>query len=92
MTTPTNETPQIEVNASPLPDQAWSAIRALVLAATAFALGRHWIEGDLATLIGTAVGIVLPIVSSQIKTRHRATQLANIAADPRVSEQVVVAK
>lgn len=87
-----NEAPQIEVSESPLWDQAASGGRALVLAVTAFALGRHWIEGDLATLIGAAGGIVWPIVAGQLKTRHRAKQLANIAADPRVPDAVVVAK
>jgi len=83
-----NESPQIIAPDSPLPDQAWSAIRATVLAVTAFALGRHWIEGDLATIIGTIVGIVGPVVLSQIKTRHRAKQLGNIARDPRVPDAV----
>lgn len=92
MSDDSNETPRIEVNGSPLPDQAWSGVRALLLAGTSFALGRHWIEGDLATLIGVAVGVVLPIVSSQMKNRHRATQLANIANDKRVPDEVAVIK
>lgn len=84
-----NETPQIVAPDSPLPDQAWSAFRAVILAGTAFALGRHWIEGDVATVIGTIVGIVGPVVVSQMKTRHRAKQLGNIGRDPRVPEEVV---
>ncbi len=83
-----NENPQIIAPDSPLPDQAWSAARAVVLALTAFALGRHWIEGDVATIIGTIVGIIGPVVLSQMKTRHRAKQLANIARDPRVPDAV----
>lgn len=87
-----NETPQIEAPDSPLPDQAWSAVRAAVLALTSFALGRQWIAGDVATIIGTLVGIVGPVVLSQIKTRHRAKQLRNIATDPRVPDAVVAIK
>lgn len=83
-----NEQPQIEVNASPLSDQVTSGVRAAVLSITAFALGRGWIAGDVATVITTLVGIVAPIVLSQLKTRHRAVQLANIAADPRVPDAV----
>jgi len=84
-----NETPQIVTPDSPLPDQAVSAFRSIVLAATAFALGRHWIEGDLATLIGTAVGIVAPVVYGQMKTRHRAKQLIAVGNNPRVPDSVV---
>lgn len=73
----------------PAMDQAISAFRSVVVIVTAFALGRHWIEGDLATLITTAAGIVLPVVYSQLKTRHRAKQLVTIRDDPRVPPEVV---
>lgn len=85
-------TPPIEVHASPLPDQAWSALRASVLALTAFALGRHWIEGDVATLVTALLGIVAPLILGQLKTRERATQLTNIAADPRTPDDVATVK
>lgn len=84
-----NEAPQIVAPDSPLPDQAASGARAGILALTAFALGRHWIAGDVATIITTMVGIVAPIVLSQLKTRHRATQLGNIGRDKRVPDSVV---
>lgn len=87
--TDNNEAPQITVAASPLADMYASGARAAVLAVTAFALGRGWIAGDMATVITTLVGIIAPIVMSQLKTRHRAVQLANIAADPRVPNEVV---
>lgn len=86
-----NETPQIEVSASPLPDQLWSGVRQMATAVIAFALGRHWIEGDTATMLGMVGGGAI-IVWGQLKTRHRATQLANIANDPRVPDAVAVAK
>lgn len=84
-----NEAPPIVAPDSPLPDQAWSAFRAVVLAVTAFALGRGWIAGDLSTLIGVMVGIVGPVVVSQMKTRHRANQLTAIRDDDRVPSEVV---
>jgi hypothetical protein len=87
-----NTAPQIEVNASPLPDQLWAGVRQIAPALTAFALGRHWIENDVAAVLMAVGGMAWPIIAGQIKTRHRANQLANIAADPRVPNEVVVAK
>lgn len=87
-----NEAPQIVADDSPIPDQIWSASRAAVLALTAFAFGRGWIAGDLATLIGALFGIIAPVVMSQLKTRHRSVQLANIAGDDRVPNSVAVLK
>jgi hypothetical protein len=83
-----NEAPQIEVNASPLADQLWAAVRQVAPPVMAFALGRHWLSGDIATLLGVAGAVVWPIVAGQLHTRHRAVQLANIAADPRVPDAV----
>jgi hypothetical protein len=87
-----NEQPQIEVNASPFPDQLWAGVRQLAPAAMAFAIGRHWVADDLAVFLGVAGGMVWPIVAGQLKTRHRAMQLANIAKDPRVPDAVVTTK
>lgn len=84
-----NETPQIVAPDSAVPDQIVAGFRAAVMAVTAFALGRHWIEGDLATLIGVLAGIIAPIVYGQIKTRHRAKQLMAIGNNPEVPDRVV---
>ena len=92
MSDDSNETPRIEVNGSPLPDQLWAALRQIAPPVMAYALGKHWIGGDLATLLGVAGAIIWPIVAGQIHTRHRATQLANIANDTRVPSEVAVIK
>ncbi len=86
--TDNNEAPQIEVNASPLPDQAWAAVRQIAPPVMAFLIGRHLISNDLAIMLGVVGAVIWPIVAGQIHTRHRATQLANIAADPRVPDAV----
>ena len=85
--TDSNEAPQIEVNADPLWDQLMAGIRQAGPPIIAFAMGRHWIEGDTATLAGT-LGALAFIVVGQLHTRHRAKQLANIVADPRVPPAV----
>lgn len=87
-----NEQPQIEVNASPLPDQLWAALRQIAPPVMAFLVGRHLIDNDTVVLLGVAGGVVWPIVAGQLKTRHRAMQLANIANDPRTPDAVAVAK
>ena len=87
-----NETPQIQVNGSPLVDQLWAGVRQIAPPVMAFALGRHWISGDLATLLAVAGAVVYPIVLGQLKTRHRAKQLATIAGDERVPDAVAVLK
>ena len=87
-----NETPQIEVNASPLPDQAWAALRQIAPPLMAFLIGRKLIADDIAILLGLVGAIIWPIVAGQLATRHRAKQLANIAADRRVPDAVAVVK
>ena len=87
-----NEQPQIEVNASPLPDQLWAGVRQLAPAMMAFAIGRHWVADDIAVFLGVVGGMIWPIVAGQLKTRHRAIQLATIAKDPRVPDAVVTTK
>lgn len=87
-----NERPQIEVHGSPLPDQAWAAVRQLAPPIMAFLIGRGLIANDMAILLGMVGAIIWPIVAGQIKTRHRAKQLANIASDRRVPDAVAVIK
>jgi hypothetical protein len=87
-----NDAPRISVNPSPLPDQAWAALRQIAPPVMAFLIGRHWIADDVAVMLGIVGAIIWPIVAGQIQTRHRATQLANIAADPRVPDAVAALK
>jgi hypothetical protein len=87
-----NEVPPISVNASPLPDQLWAAVRQIAPPVMAFLIGRNLITDDIAILLGTAGAIVWPIVQGQIKTRHRAKQLATVANDPRVPDAVASVK
>lgn len=82
----------IEVHASPVPDQTWSAVRSVLMAVTAFALGRHWLEGDTATLIGALVGVIGPFVIGQFKIRRRAVEMAQIASHPEVPDDVARVK
>lgn len=82
-----NETAQVVVNGDPTWDQTMAGLRQFGTAALAFAIGRHLIEGDLATLLGVG-GMAGIAWLSQVHTRHRAKQLANIARDPRVPDAV----
>lgn len=84
--------PPIEVHPSPVPDQAWAALRQIAPPVMAFALGRHWIADDLAALLAVAGGILWPIVVGQLKTRRRATELTTIAGDPRTPDDVATVK
>lgn len=85
----TNEESLIIANATPLPDQLWAGVRQVAPPLMAFALGKGWIDNDLAALLGTLGMIVWPIVAGQLATRRRAKQLAKAAADPR-NEGVVL--
>ena len=69
----------IEVHSSPIPDQLWAGLRQLAPAVMAFALGKGWLDTDLAVLLGVAGGVVWPIVAGQLKTRRRAVELATVA-------------
>lgn len=86
-----NEAPQIVVANDPTWDQLMAGIRQAGPPIIAFAMGRHWIEGDTATLLGSLAALAF-VVAGQLHTRHRAKQLANIANDPRVPNEVAVAK
>lgn len=90
--TDNNEQPQIEVNGSALPDMLWAALRQAAPPIMAFALAKGWLSSDLAVLLGVLGGIAWPIIVGQLKTRHRATQLVNIANDVRVPDAVVMVK
>lgn len=87
-----NDTPPIEVNDSPLPDQIWAGVRQIAPAAVAFSLGRGWLSSDVAVLLGVGGGVMWPIIAGQLKTRERAKQLARIAKDERVPDAVAVVK
>ena len=80
--------PPVEANASPLPDQLWTAFRQLVLALSAFALGKEWIDGEAAALIAAILGIAAPVVMGQLKVRRRAKELATVAASPEVPDKI----
>lgn len=82
----------IQVNASPLPDQLWAALRQITPPVVAFAVGRGWVADDVAVLLGVLGGILYPIVYGQIKTRLRAKQLATVAANPDVPDSAISLK
>jgi len=86
-----NEAPQIAVNADPMWDQLQAGVRQVVPIVIAFAMGRHWIEGDTATLLGAVIGFGV-IIAGQLHTRHRAKQLASIASDSRTPDAVAIIK
>jgi uncharacterized membrane protein len=88
----TDTTPPIEVHASPLPDMLWAALRQIAPPVATFALGKGWIDNDLLILLTALAGVLWPIVAGQLKTRARATQLATVAADPRVPDAVATLK
>lgn len=76
------------VHSSPLPDQLWAALRQIAPAATAFALGKGYIDNEMAVLLAAVGGVLWPIVAGQLKTRRRAIELATVAASPEVPEHV----
>ncbi len=80
----------IEAHASPVPDQAWSGIRSVIMAVSAYAMGRGWIAGDTATLLAALVGVVGPFIVGQLKIRRRAKDLATVAAHPDTPNDVAV--
>lgn len=90
--TETAETSPIQVNATPLPDQLWAAMRQIAPPVMAFAIGKGWIGNDVGILLGTVGAIAWPIIAGQIQTRERAKQLAVIAGDARTPDAVAVVK
>ncbi len=84
----TNETPPI-IAPNPTVDQAWAALRQILLALGGWAIGRGYLKEDTALAIGTILMIGIPFVYGQWQTIHRAKQIVAIKHDPRVSEDVV---
>lgn len=84
----TEEADAIEVNASPWPDQAWAGLRQIAPAVLAFAVGRHLIADDMATMLAVVGGFVWAFVASQLKTRKRANQLIAVAGSDAVPDAV----
>lgn len=99
-----NEAPPITVNASPATDQATSAVRTVLLIfSVVTALAGFFSKRDLAGFIAyvqssdfiTALALLIGAATfawGQWKTRHRAKQLATIAADPRTPDSVATIK
>lgn len=99
-----NETTPIAVNASPVPDQAASAVRSVLLVVSVItALTTIASKRDLAGFIVyvqsseflQALSFVVSIATfawGQWKIRHRAKQLAKIAGDDRVPDAVASIK
>lgn len=69
----------IEAHASPVPDQLWSGLRTIAVAGTTFALGRGWIQDDMAALLLAIAGVMWPIIAEQLKVRRRAQEKAVLA-------------
>jgi len=99
-----NTTPPIQANPTPVTDQAASAIRTVLLCiGVVSALAGFVAKRDLAGFIAymqssdflAAMSLLLAagsFVWGQWKTRHRAKQLATVAADPRVPDEVIALK
>lgn len=99
-----NTQPPITVSSSPIADQAASAVRTLLLVLSVVtALAGFFSKRDLAGFVAyvqssdfiTALALLIGAVTfawGQWKTRHRAKQLANVAADPRVPDSVISIK
>ncbi len=87
----TNLTPAPEpvvVSESPLNDQLGNALRAFLIALSAYASGKGWIPADIG---GAAVGLVMvgvPFVWGQLKTRSTHAKLLAVASDVRVPDEV----
>ena len=88
----TNSSEPILVNASPLPDQLWAAVRQAAPAVTTFLLAKGYIDNEMAALLAALGGVLWPIIVGQLKTRRRAQQLATVAASPEVPDHVLTLK
>ena len=82
----------ITVNASPVPAQLWAALRQAIPPIIAFAIGRHLIGDDTATLILALAGIAATVTIGQAKTRKNAVNLASVAANPAVPDSIITTK
>lgn len=79
----------VQAHATPVPDQLWSGMRSVIMALTAFGLGRGWLKGDEVTLIGVVAGVLGPFIIGQLKVRRRSQELTTIAVNPDVPDSVV---
>ena len=82
--------PQIVVNESPIPDNIATALRSIAIAVGAWAVGKGYLEEDIASALGTVLLVLVPFVWSQIKTYKRSNQLATLAE--RAPDSVAVTK
>lgn len=99
-----NETTPMQANPTPTTDQAAAAVRTVLLCIGVItALAGFVAKRDLAGFItymqssefAAALGLLLAAATfawGQWKTRHRAKQLATVAADPRVPDEVISLK
>jgi len=99
-----NETPPMQANPTPTTDQAAAAVRTILLcigvvSALAGFVGKRDLAGFIAYMQSSdfisALALLMAaatFVWGQIKTRHRAKQLATVAADPRVPNEVISLK
>ncbi|CAB4120775.1 hypothetical protein UFOVP5_12 [uncultured Caudovirales phage] len=69
----------IKVNASPLPEQIWVALRQAVPPVVAFAVGRGYLAGDTATMLGAVAAVLGPIVYGQVRTWKRSSDIMVLA-------------
>lgn len=82
--------PPIVIHDGPLPDQGWAFFRQMLPLITGFLVVRGYIEGDLEQIISLALGVGLPIVWGQLKTRLRAKQL--VTAERHAPDDVITTK
>lgn len=72
------ETPVI-VKDSAAPAQLMTALRSLLLAAGAYAVGRGWVDDGLVQAAVPVLLIVGPLIWSQFSTRKKQAQLVTLA-------------
>ncbi|WP_333835849.1 Pam3-gp28 family putative phage holin [Novosphingobium sp.] len=69
----------ILVPASALADQLWTALRQLIPPLVGFAVGRHWLANDTATLAAALATVLWPIVEEQRRTLRHNRSLVRLA-------------
>lgn len=70
----------IVVPASPLREQLLTAVRQILPAAAAFAVGRHWLADDTATLLAVIGTAAWAIIDGQRRTLSRSKKLIRLAS------------
>lgn len=83
-------TPPVVVHTSPLPDQGWAFVRQITPLVTAYLVTSGYIDGRLEQIISLLVGVGLPIIWGQLKTRLRALQLSTI--EKKVDDRILTTK